>query len=226
MKILKSKEKKDKGKGGEILKIVLIVVIILAVIFVILWQTGYWDVFKTAYQTQKQKAADEKVLNELKEIMELPDDIMPIMAVINDPDLLREQQPEFFKNAKAGDRLIIYPDKAIIYNAKEGKIRNVGPVNFGQGAIGTVPFAIYNGSGDETKLAEFEEKLKNTFNNAEVKVKENAAGQYDQTLVIDLKGDNPEIQKIADSLGAQVGELPEGEKKPEGAAVLVIVGKE
>ncbi len=49
---------------------------------------------------------------------------------------------------------------------------------------------------------------------------------YPKTLVIDLIGNNPEMEKIAQAVGGQVSTFPEGETKPEGAAVLIIIGKE
>ena len=228
MKFFKRKPKKERGEHYKLLKTIFIVLIIVVAAYLILWQTGTLETLKIAKQVQKQRqisAEDQKVLNDLKKIIDLPEDIQPIMATIDDVDALRKQQPKFFEKAKNGDRLIVYPDIAILYNAGTKKIMHVGPVNFGQAAIGTVPFALYNGTGDEAKLAEFEEKLKNTFNNAEAIIKTEAAGQYDQTLVIDLVGDNPEINKIAESLVGQVVEMPANEVVPEGAQVLIIIGK-
>lgn len=49
------------------------------------------------------------------------------MAIVTDIDKLKEDQPFFANATKNGDRLIIYPDMAIIYDAKANKIVKVGP---------------------------------------------------------------------------------------------------
>ncbi len=230
MKILKRRAKKDSNSSGKfkILKTILIVLIIVTAAFLILWKTGTLETLKIAKQVQQQRSLvveDDKILKELNAILELPEDAKPLMAKVTDADALREQNNDFFAKAKNGDRLIVYPDMAILYDEEANKILKVGPVNFGQGTIGTVAFALYNGTNDDNKLTEFEETLISTFNNAQVKVKDNAVGIYENTLVIDLMGDNDEINKIAESLGGQVAQLPEGETAPEGAVILIIIGQ-
>jgi hypothetical protein len=165
-------------------------------------------------------------LEQLGKIMDLPSEVKPMMAVVNDAEALKKDQPGFFAKAKDGDRVIVYSDLAILYDAKANKIMHIGPVDFGQQALGTVPFALYNGSGSDEVFAAFEQKLTTTFKNATVKSKDKASKIYDKTLVIDLKGDNKEIQTIADALGATVATMPSEEVIPQGSAVLVIVGKE
>jgi hypothetical protein len=73
------------------------------------------------------KADDAQVLARLKTIILLPDTV-PTMAIITNADILKSQQPGFFANAKNGDRLIIYPDLAIIYDYSANKIIKIGPV--------------------------------------------------------------------------------------------------
>jgi membrane-associated protease RseP (regulator of RpoE activity) len=209
--------KKEKGKNSKIFKMLLLVILILVVILVVLWQAGYLN--------KNQAAEDAKVLKQLGQIIELPEGVLPIMAKIDNAEALKSNQPVFFAKAKDGHRLVVYPNKAILFDSKTNKILNIGPVNFGQIAVGTVPFALYNGTNDDNKLLEFEENLNSKINNAEIKIKDDAVGVYNDTLVIDLVGDNTEINKIAESLGGQVSQLPEGETAPEGVSVLVIVGQ-
>jgi hypothetical protein len=245
LKIFKPKEGKDqplkafdslkKRKMPKILKIILCLLLIALVAFGIytaLDKAGYIKAFQLALQYQKQTALteeDKAVLVQLKKIMVLPDDINPTMAKITDIDALKKQQPVFFANAKNGDRLIIYPDQAIIFDAIANKIIKVGPVQITQNQEQSVNFAVYNSLRDDpdnAKTAEMETKIKTVFNNAVVTVKENSAKyDYPQTLVVDISGNNPDIQKIAAAVGGTVSPLPAGEKKPEGVAVLVIIGK-
>lgn len=189
MKFLKRKD--NKKKLSQIITVLVVILIIIAILLIILWQTGYLETFKIAREIQKQQNLvedDAKVLNQLMQIIDLPKDVVPTMAIVKDAEKLKQNQPVFFAKAKDGDRLIIYPDMAILFDAKANKILHIGPVNFGQVTIGTVSFALYNGTGDENKLSQFEEKLITTFNNVKVNVRENATAEYDETLVIDLIG--------------------------------------
>jgi len=238
IKILKPREKAVGKKKRRALKIILSLLLIIFVAFGIyaaLENAGYIRALQLAFQIQKQtalSAEDKQVLSQLKKIILLPEDITPTMAVITDIEFLKKQQPGFFTNAKNNDRLIIYPDQAIIFDAAANKIIKVGPVQIAQNQpqVQPVNFAIYNSLKDDpanVKTTEMETKIKTAFNNAVVTVKANSAKyDYPKTLVIDLVGNNPEIQKIADAVGGNISGVPIGEKKPEGVAVLVIIGKQ
>ena len=113
-----------KAKKSYLLKIViigavlLILLIILSVFFSISNQADYVN----------SPPTDQQILAQLKKIIFLPDDIAPSMAIVMDDQTLKKQQPEFFANVKNGDRLIIYPDLAIIYDYNANKIIKIGPV--------------------------------------------------------------------------------------------------
>jgi hypothetical protein len=235
IKSLKPKDKFGKKKMPKILKIILIILLISFVAFGVyaeLNNLGYIKTLQLAWQIQNQQQADQKVLAQLKKIMLLPEDITPTMAIITDIEVLKKQQPAFFTNAKNNDRLIIYPEQAIIFDATANKIIKVGPVQLAQNQqqVQPVNFAIYNSlRSDPTnaKTDEMENKIKTAFNNAVVTIKANSTKvDYPKTLVVDLIGNNPEIEKIAQAVGGQISGLPIGEKKPEGVAVLIIIGKQ
>ena len=238
MRFLNPKDKTGKKKMPKILKVILCLLLIAFVgfgIYAALDTAGYIKALQMAFQIQKQTALskeDKAILTQLKKIMLLPDDVTPTMAIITDIDALKKQQPTFFANAKKDDRLIIYPDQAIIFDAKANKIIKVGPVQITQNQAQAQPvnFAIYNSLKDDTannQTTAMETKIKAAFNNAVVTVKANSGKfDYPKTLVIDLVGNNPDMEKIAQAVGGQISGLPIGEKKPEGAAVLVIIGKE
>jgi hypothetical protein len=196
----------------------------------VLQKTGYVDVLKVAYQIKKQQqlaAEDKEILAQLKKIMLLPEEVTPTMAVVTDAEALKKVQPGFFANAKNGDHLIIYPDKAILFDAKANKIVQVGPVQFTPQQIERpLTFALYNGTNESKVVPTYEKKLLTALKNAQVKVRGNAVGVYDKTLIIDLNGKNKDIfQSIANLLGATISGLPVGEKAPEGVDFLVIIGK-
>lgn len=234
MKIFPAKESvaskilpKSKKKMPKLLKVIIVLVIIAVIAlgaYLLLNQYGVIKTVQLAWQMQSRQMEDQKVLTKLGKILELPEGVQPTLAVVDDADKLKENQP-FFSAAKNGDRLIIYPEMAILYDAKANKIIKVGPVQVT--APQPVNFAIYNSIRDIDRTDEIETKLKEAFNNVAVTVKKGAAKyDYPRTLVIDLAGNGQEIEKIAEAVGGIVSSLPEGETAPEGAAVLVIIGRE
>lgn len=125
-------------KAKYLLIIVLAAAILGGVGYGILAKTGLIKTFQIAYEIQQKDAAgndDKRILEQLKKIILLPEDIQPTMAVITDVDALKKQRADFFVNAKNGDRMIVYPDLAIIYDVAANKIIKVGLVE--QPAAGT-----------------------------------------------------------------------------------------
>jgi len=125
---------KSRNKFPKPLKIVLyilVVLLILAAIYFALDRAGYIRAFQLGLQLQQQQVDQDKVvLDGLKKIMLLPgDDVKPTMATITDIDVLKKEQPTFFANAKNWDRVIVYPNIAIVYDYNANKIIQVGPVN-------------------------------------------------------------------------------------------------
>lgn len=82
-------------------------------------------------QTPEERAEKEMdaLLAEVASLMILPQSEMPLIYTIDDPELLRLQQP-FFTDAIAGDKLLVYPIavKAIIYSPERNLIVNVGAI--------------------------------------------------------------------------------------------------
>ena len=135
IKKLKLKETERQSFNQKVVVICVGIIAVLVILgggtYYILNRMGYIQALKMAVQYQKQVAlnkADQQILAQLKKIILLPDDVAPTMAVINNIDALKKQQPGFFANAKNNDRLIIYPDMAIIFDIGANKIIKVGPV--------------------------------------------------------------------------------------------------
>ncbi len=115
--------------------IVLVIILLASVGYYALRQSGYLETFRLARQLQEQKQIqqqstdqDQEVLKHLKSIFLLPEDVTPTMAVITDVSIVQKKDPQFFANAKNGDRLILYPNLAIIYDDKANKIIHIGPL--------------------------------------------------------------------------------------------------
>jgi hypothetical protein len=73
-----------------------------------------------------------------------------------DIEALKEENPEFYKNAKNGDLLVIFSEKAILFREEEGKIINVAPV-FLEPTEGTTEEATESTEIDNTTTESTEE---------------------------------------------------------------------
>jgi hypothetical protein len=130
-KIIK-KRKVVKNSMSLIMSIVVLIAVVASGFGVFYMnKIGLIKLPKPAPKVQNQAPAlteDQAVLLRLKQIMLLPEGVTPNMAVILDVETLKSKQPDFFSNAKNGDRLILYPDMAIIYDVQANKIIKIGPV--------------------------------------------------------------------------------------------------
>lgn len=82
------------------------------------------------------KANEEvkELVRKLSALVVLPEGEDPVIATVTDKDKLKEQA--VFARAENGDKLIIYSSakKAYLYDPKEDKVRDIIPVNIGNGA--------------------------------------------------------------------------------------------
>lgn len=71
-----------------------------------------------------------KLIREVGKLMLLPKDETPTVATVTDLDKLKDQP--FFKDAKNGNKVLIYPNikQVIIYDPEAKLIINVGSINF------------------------------------------------------------------------------------------------
>ena len=66
----------------------------------------------------------DRVVEGLKRVLLITETDQPSVARIDNPDALRASNPEFYADAKAGDYLIAYPKRAIIYRESDNMIVN------------------------------------------------------------------------------------------------------
>lgn len=88
------------------------------------------------------QAETDALIIEVGKLIVLPADEKPTVATITDVDKLKDQP--LFKNAKNGDKVLIYTtaNKAILYRPSEKRIIEVGSVNIGnqeQPTVATSP---------------------------------------------------------------------------------------
>ncbi len=185
--------------------------------------------------TEAARTEVRALMERVGKLIELPNE-EPTVATVSDKDKLKDQP--FFQKAENGDKVLIYTQarKAILYRPLTNKIIEVSTVNLGEAAgaspsaqvPSTVKVAIYNGTQTVGLSSKAEKQLKGTIANLDVVVKENAKKRdYEKTIVVVLSQGRTqeEARAIAESLGAQVSALPEGEAKPD-ADFLIILGSD
>lgn len=78
-------------------------------------------------QEQKNEEVAQRIIAEVRVLIEIPADIEPTVATIVDVDTLRARNP-FYNKAENGDHLVVTTERAILYRASEKKIIDVVPV--------------------------------------------------------------------------------------------------
>jgi len=218
---------------NEFSKIILSILLVVAVAGLAALSQKYFSLKKElavfqdpVAQQVKIKAETEDLVKKVGQLMVLPEGEPTIATVVDSQTLAKEQV--FIKDAKNGDKVLIYKDKAIIYNPAENRIVNVGPVLSSGDSLATQQTApvelsieVRNGSQKIGVANEMGDRLKNAgFNVATVG---NAVKtDYSEDMLINLTGKDVSALEKELSLTAS-DKLPVGEE-PSTQDVLVILG--
>ena len=76
----------------------------------------------------RNEAESNEVVANLNEVLLTESESEPTVARVEEPQLLRDANPDFYKNVEVGDYLILYPQRAIIFRNAENRIINVAPI--------------------------------------------------------------------------------------------------
>ena len=224
------------------------------VIFILIIAVGFGWYFMKYQEAQQriddllsagvgQKLSEEEITNlidKVGKLVLLPEGEIPTVVVIEDAIALAEQQP-FFKGASDGDKILIYSEKAFIYNPEKNILVNVGPVYFEDKATttaeeGTEPVVetppvpevqkinleIRNGSNTVGIAQELANNLsvRDIYNIVGIKNAVNS--EYAGIILVNLSGED--VSDLESMLGVTaVDVLPEGETDAQ-AGVVVIIG--
>lgn len=206
--------------------IIIGIALILSIIAII------YLVFTNLQSNSPNQVKQEEVLKLVKEIgklMELPKGENPTLATVIDINKLKNQA--FFAKAKNGDKVLIYENAklAILYDSVSHKILNVAPVNSpSPSPIPEIKVAIFNGTTVSRLTYKVEESWKSTYPEVKVVSRDNTQKDgYEKTIVVVLNKSSDEFAKVLSKLlNATISSLPEGEKAPSGADILIIAGKD
>ncbi len=162
----------------------------------------------------------------------------PTVATVEQAETLRQQNPLFYKDVQAGDKLIVWSDRAVLYSPKRDLVLAaiVAPDTrsaTGSGetssdaAASTQGFSveIRNGSGKPGATKWLVDRLKESGYSA--LATKNAEKTYETTVVVrgSEKSRNNSLEAFLPLSGGALGDLPVGEKAPT-TDILVILGKD
>ncbi len=228
-----------------------IIILFFAVILALLGSTIY---FYTQYRSISTSVPSKK--DEISDLTAkvgrhilLPEET-PKIVTVSDTSMLSGQP--FFRNAKNGDKVLIYEraKKAFLYDPVADRVVEVGPVTFTSPSPGAttsaviranavvvtptpteaardVRFVLYNGTEVTGLTTSFEQQaLLPNVPGASVVGRDSAArSDYPSSVLVDISGARArEAAEIAGVLGVSVGTLPAGEAMPALGDFLVIVG--
>lgn len=182
------------------------------------------------------KTEVDLLVETVSRLMVLPDEA-PTAATVTDKTRLQDQP--FFQSAENGDKVLIFQNaqKAILYRPSLRRIVDVAPVRSIEREATPaariletktkIPVVLLNGTETIGLTYKVEVVLLAKHKNLEIEDRKSAVRKnYEKTLVVDLTGQNRDsAQEIAQSLGAEVSDLPQDESAPA-ADFLIIVGRD
>ena len=216
-----------------------LIIVIIAVFIALISAGGYyfWQYQSLKKQVKNSPLANQeeakKLAAEVGRLVTVPTDEVPTIAAVTDITKLSDQP--FFKDAKNGNKVLIYSNakKAYLYDPTNHKVINIGPLNIGPQTgtatdTSTKPnIAIRNGTDIAGLAAKAESEIKSVYSAASVISKEQTNKKYDKTIIVVLNND---LKSVGDALArfynAAIVDLPADEVKPQGADILVILGKD
>lgn len=127
--------KKEKSKSSARPRLSWKLVLTLLIVAASVGAAGYyWNEAQNVKQqtpdgiAQRNQQETAMVIAALSDVLFLESDQEPTVARVEDPDVLKEGNPDFYKDTQVGDYLVLYPQRAIIFRLDEKRIVNIAPI--------------------------------------------------------------------------------------------------
>jgi hypothetical protein len=218
---------KVSGKKNKVLTGLYVSVLVIAIAFGAFFATQYFrlnDKYKAAIMTQDEK--NNQYLASIGKIIDLPKNEKPAyISLVKDKSKLggAAVTKKFFESAQDNDIVVAYKDGnlSIIYRPNTNKIIKTDNYNNFVAAISPVSVAVIAAAGQQDAVAK---QVTDKVLNADIVSKNTPKVTATQSYVADLTGSNATAAKeLADKLGLTVATLQDGEAKPQGATLVVVV---
>lgn len=218
--------KEQPAKKRIIPKIIYASVLVLLLAFGIFFFVKYQQVnskYKVAIMTVDQK--NQQIVARIGKLIDLPKNETPEIALFPDKKTFSGSTTvkAFYANAEKGDYVVAYKgaNQTIIYRDATNKIIKSGEYVYFTAGLNPIKLAILAPTDQQQAIAN---KINGTILNADIVAQQQPKVLPAQSYVVDVTGTNAKAAKeLADKLGLPVGQLPEGETKPEGATLIVVI---
>lgn len=211
-----------------------ITIVIVVILSLILWLAfGYYSASKELKEVKKEHSQEQEIqelLSKVKKHLLINDTEIPIVATIQDIDKLKNEQ-SFYADAQNGQKVLIFSEKAVIYDEKNDILINVGPVirqeniNEDKKVDASSPLNIEIRNGSKVIGVAQDLSLKFDQEKYHVLAVEQAKNrEYVGNLIVNISQKN--IDEINNYVSGEITtKLPEGEKETN-ADILIILGNE
>jgi len=116
----------NKKPNYIVILVVLAALVLAALAAVMYFKPGKASLSDTASVTTEEQA--KTTVSKIKQILLVEGTEDPAVAEIKDVETVKKSNPEFYKNADNGDKLVVYSYRAIIFRESANQIINVAPI--------------------------------------------------------------------------------------------------
>lgn len=121
----------NKKPNYIVILVVLAILVLAALAAVIYFKPTKVTLSDTTSVTTEEQAKIEQAkitVSKIKQILLVEGTEDPAVAEIKDVEIVKKSNPEFYKNANNGDKLVAYSYRAIIFRESANQIINVAPI--------------------------------------------------------------------------------------------------
>lgn len=191
---------------------VIVIILVSAVLFLL-----------SARDDSQKRLAD--MVGRIGKHMVLPTNETPVLAEVADRSKL---QGTLKRKAETGDQILVYQKAgtAIIYRPSIDRVVSVEPILIGKqpNSAFNEKVAIVNGTGNEALLTKFVSDLYEKYPNSRLISKTDAPREFPTTIVYGKEAGDNLSPEVADGLGIEAGQQPQGIFTVEDATLTFIVG--
>lgn len=212
---------------GVIYASVLLVAVLFGAYFFVKYNQVNDKYLAATVTPDQQKSEYVSKVSKLYNVPKFEDE-KPEAIVVSDTSKLSDTVvgKKFFAGVKKDDVVLVYKnsDLSIIYRPSEDKIIKIDNYANALAATNTYKVALIAPSDQQEQVVQ---KLQTSFGNISIISKTNPKTSVSQGVVVDTTGSNAKAaQELADKLGFTVGQLPDGESKVDGAALIVVTANQ